>query len=77
MEIKRSRSKPDHGVVRSVIEVVNQNREVVMSMKTVDLLRSREKAGESAAIALLPGGTTRWCSSENFGSRLAGPPPSS
>ena len=37
LEAKRSRSKPDRGVVRSFVEVINQNREVVMSMKAINL----------------------------------------
>lgn len=39
---KRSRSKPDRGIVHSFIEVLNQNREVVMSMKAVNLFRCRD-----------------------------------
>jgi acyl dehydratase len=39
---KRSRSKPDRGVVRSYVEVLNQNREVVASVKAVNLLSCRE-----------------------------------
>jgi acyl dehydratase len=40
-EAKRSRSKPDRGMVRSFIEVINQNREVVMSLKAVTLVLCR------------------------------------
>ena len=40
---KRSRSKPDRGVLFSFIEVVNQDQDVVMSMKAVNLLRCRSK----------------------------------
>ena len=32
---KRSRSKPDRGIVHSYIEVLNQNREIVMTMKAI------------------------------------------
>lgn len=39
---KRSRSKPDRGVVHSFIEVINQKGEVVMSMKPVNLLLCRD-----------------------------------
>ena len=39
---KRSRSKPDRGIVHSYIEVLNQNREIVMTMKAVNLLGCRE-----------------------------------
>jgi acyl dehydratase len=43
LETKRSRSKPDRGIVHSFIEVLNQNREVVMSMKAVNLLVCRQR----------------------------------
>lgn len=42
LEASRSRSKPDRGMVRSFIEVLNQNREVVMSLKAMNILRCRE-----------------------------------
>ena len=42
LETKRSRSKPDRGIVRSFIEVINQNREVVMSIKAINLFLCRE-----------------------------------
>ena len=41
-ETKRSRSKPDRGALFSFIEVTNQNHDVVMSMKAVNLLLYRE-----------------------------------
>ena len=41
-EVKRSRSKPDRGILHSHIEVLNQRREVVMSMKALNLLLCRE-----------------------------------
>lgn len=40
-EALRSRSKPDRGMVHSFIEVLNQNREVVMTMKAMNLVRCR------------------------------------
>jgi acyl dehydratase len=40
-EARRSRSKPDQGVVRSFVEVLNQHGEVVMSLKPVGLMRLR------------------------------------
>jgi acyl dehydratase len=40
-ETKRSRSKPDRGIIQSVIEVLNQHREVVMSMKAVNFTLCR------------------------------------
>jgi len=41
-ETKRSRSKPDRGVLFSFIEVLNQKHDVVMSMNAVNLLLCRE-----------------------------------
>ena len=41
LETKRSRSKPDRGVVRTLSEVLNQNGEVVMSMNAMTLVRCR------------------------------------
>ena len=41
MEARRSESRPDRGIVRTFIEVVNQNREVVMSMKMVNFVKGR------------------------------------
>jgi acyl dehydratase len=41
LEATRSRSKPDRGLVRTLFEVLNQDREVVMSLKAMNLMRSR------------------------------------
>ncbi|MGO9119564.1 MAG: MaoC family dehydratase [Desulfomonilaceae bacterium] len=41
-DAKRSRSKPDRGIVHSYLEVLNQDGEIVMSMKGVNLLAFRE-----------------------------------
>ncbi len=41
LEANRSRSKHDRGMVRSLVEVLNQNDDVVMSMKPMNLLRCR------------------------------------
>ena len=41
LETNRSRSKPDRGLVRSYVEVLNQHREVVMSVKARNLFRCR------------------------------------
>jgi acyl dehydratase len=41
LEANLSRSKPDRGMVRTLVEVLNQNDGVVMSMKPMNLLRSR------------------------------------
>lgn len=40
-EARRSNSKPDRGIVRSFIEVLNQKQEVVMSMSALNLLLCR------------------------------------
>jgi acyl dehydratase len=39
LETKRSRSKPDRGLVRTLVEVLNQNGDVVMSEKPMNLIR--------------------------------------
>jgi acyl dehydratase len=41
LEATRSRSKPDRGVVRTLCEVLNENREVVMSLKAMNIIASR------------------------------------
>jgi acyl dehydratase len=41
LEAARSRSKPDRGVVRTLCEVLNQNREVVMSLKAMNIIACR------------------------------------
>jgi acyl dehydratase len=41
LDARPSRSKPDLGVVRVFVEVLNQNRETVMTVKTVNLFRRR------------------------------------
>jgi len=41
LETKRSRSKPDRGVIHSLVEVLNQNREVVMTLKPMSIVRCR------------------------------------
>jgi len=41
LETRLSSSKPDRGIVRSFVEVLNQNRDVVMSLKMVNFMRSR------------------------------------
>jgi acyl dehydratase len=45
-ETNRSRSKPDRGVVHSFIEVRNQQYEIVMTMKALNLLRCSEAVME-------------------------------
>lgn len=44
VKTRRSRSKPERGIVHSFIEVTNQEQEVVMSMKAVNLFLCREPA---------------------------------
>ena len=41
LEARRSQSKPDRGLVQALIEVLNQRREVVMSMKAINFVRCR------------------------------------
>ncbi len=41
LETKASRSKPDRGMVRSLLECFNQNGELVASFKATNLLSSR------------------------------------
>jgi acyl dehydratase len=43
LETTRSRSKPDRGIVRTMVETLNQNGEVVMTMKAMNLVRGREQ----------------------------------
>jgi len=40
-EASPSRSKPDRGLVRTLIEVLNQNGEIVLSMRAMNLLLRR------------------------------------
>ena len=41
LEATRSRSKSDRGVVHTLCEVLNQNREVVMSLKAMNIITCR------------------------------------
>ncbi len=43
-DANRSRSKPDRGIVHSFIEVLNQNDQIVMSMKAVNFVLCRNGA---------------------------------
>jgi acyl dehydratase len=47
LEAARSRSKPDRGLVRTLVEVLNQDREVVMSLKAMNLVRCRALPSQS------------------------------
>jgi acyl dehydratase len=41
IDARISRSKPDRGIIRSFVEVLNQKGEVVMSLEMVNLVRTR------------------------------------
>jgi acyl dehydratase len=41
LEARPSRSKPDQGIVKGLVEVLNQNGEAVMSLKPISLMRRR------------------------------------
>lgn len=43
-DTKRSRSKPDRGIINSYVETLNQNGEVVMTMKALNFLKCRDAA---------------------------------
>lgn len=45
LEARRSESRPDRGIVRTFIEVINQKKEVVMSMKMVNFVLCRPNQG--------------------------------
>jgi acyl dehydratase len=49
LEVTRSRSKPDRGMLRTLIEVLNQNGDVVMSLKPMNLLRCRPVLSSNAS----------------------------
>jgi len=46
LETKRSRSRPDQGTIRSLVEVLNQHREIVMTMKGASMMRCRGSASQ-------------------------------
>lgn len=43
IETKRSRSKPEQGFIRALVEVLNRHEEVVMTMKSVGFVGCRER----------------------------------
>jgi acyl dehydratase len=45
LETTASRSKPDRGIVRSLMEVLNQHGEIVMTTKGVNFVSRRPPAG--------------------------------
>jgi acyl dehydratase len=49
IEARRSRTKPDRGLVRTANEVFNQHGEPVMTVKTMVLMRCRNSGPEIAA----------------------------
>ena len=51
LEARRSRSKPDRGVVRTAIEAVNQDGVVVMTLIAMNLFRCRDNASAPGANA--------------------------
>ena len=48
LETRLSSSKPERGIVQSLVEVLNQKREMVMSLKMVNFMRSRRSHAETA-----------------------------
>jgi acyl dehydratase len=48
VETRRSRSKPDRGLVRSQIELITQNNEAVLTLTAMNLLRARAASGAPA-----------------------------
>ncbi|HLH76941.1 MAG TPA: MaoC family dehydratase [Candidatus Binataceae bacterium] len=45
LEARRSRTKPDRGLLKSLMEVFNQRNELVMSMRALNFVRLRHPAG--------------------------------
>jgi acyl dehydratase len=43
-EARPSRTKPDRGIIRSLVEVLNQHGDVVMSQRPMNLMRRRSAA---------------------------------
>jgi acyl dehydratase len=43
IDTRRSESKPDRGIVRTLFEVLNQRDEVVMSVRATNILKARER----------------------------------
>jgi acyl dehydratase len=43
LDARRSRSKPDRGIVRSMTEIANQNGEIVMTMKATNFFLTRDR----------------------------------
>ena len=50
IEVRRSRTKPDRGLVRTSNEVFNQRGEPVMTVKTMVLMRCRSTGSETMPV---------------------------
>ncbi len=48
-DARRSRSKPDRGLVHAFVEALNQNDDVVLTMKPINMVRCRGPAPASGA----------------------------
>jgi len=48
LEARLSESKPDRGIIRSFVEVLNQKHEVVMSLKMVNFVLNRKSTETSS-----------------------------
>lgn len=48
LDVRRSRSKPDRGIVHTQFEVLNQRGEVVMSVKAMNILETRPPSRSQA-----------------------------
>lgn len=46
-ETRPSQSKPDRGIVRALVETINQNGEVIMNVETTSLIRRRCAPGNT------------------------------
>jgi acyl dehydratase len=42
LDARRSRSKPFKGIVRSLVEVLNQNGDIVMTLRSLSMVRCRD-----------------------------------
>ncbi len=47
IEARPSRSRPDQGVLRSLVEILNQRDEIVMSLKPISLIRRRPPSADT------------------------------
>ncbi len=56
LDARRSRSKPGQGIVRSLVEVLNQHDEVVMSLKPISLIRCRPLVDAASGSRITGGG---------------------